>query len=283
LALSALGGLALLSACPSPAAAAESTSPPGFCSTAVVRDYAAPLEAMPAVRPLPADGELPFGPSRLRVRRLEFWPQSNPALLTEAGKVGFRLGFSAAAPSGRLGWQVTARLLRVSRDRLRDRLVARRDLRVERLHPGRGPRLEFSVGEEPSFYRLELEFRDAAGHRLGRFGAYYRMMAPVSDLRLAVNGSTFHPGETVSTCIENFGNRERTYGECTLGFQREEAPGVWSPYPSAPQACSAVGYFLAAGHATQGGSLTIPLNAPPGRYRAVFGEASAEFQVTPQT
>jgi hypothetical protein len=270
-----MGALGLLLVCgvfPAPASAA------GFCENKTVEAYSAPLEEMPPLPPVSPYNELPFGPARLGIA--EIYHQE---IVTHASTLGFEIeyGSGAGGPTRRLDWLVVGRLVRVSPGERTRKVVEKRIRRVASMQPGNTLKFRFPVSADPSLYRLELDFHGPSGERLGRFGEYFRVMLPRSDLRLSLNGSAFRPGDTVASCIENHGTEGFTYGACDPAYQRLEGE-QWAHYPPGPvPPCVAIAHQLAAGYEAPGAGLTIPSDAPPGTYRVALDSASAEFQVLP--
>lgn len=251
-----------------------SASASGFCENGVVNDYSTPFESMPPLRPFPSSNDLPFGPSRLWIAKTH-----HPTVLTGETNLGLQLEYGAGAggPTRRLDWVVVGRLGRLSRDGARH-VLEKKIRRIARMQPGNRIEFRFPISAEPSLYRLELDFQRGSGKRFGRFGEYLRVVRPNPDLRLGLSGVLFHPGETVSTCIENYGTQELSFGACDPGFERLEG-GVWTRFPPEPRPCIAIAYILGAGMAKPGSTLAIPPDAPAGSYRAALYGAMAEFQV----
>lgn len=243
----------------------------GFCETGVVHNYLKPLEEMPALRSVPVTGSLPFGPAGLFIGERAVGP-------VVAGKTlaGFSLSFGSRmeAPSPRLGWTVVARLVRVARRERVRRLLEKRTARLARMNPGERRRFSFRVSGKPSLYRLEIEFRNREGRRIGRFGEYLRVLGPNRKARLALKGTSFRRGETVSPRLENYGTETLLYG---LDYSIQFHDGTeWARSPSfPPQPVLRIGLRTGPGETAACWKVTIPEDAPPGRYRFVWsGRAS---------
>lgn len=277
-AIAALAALALLAATPKGAAA---ISPPGHCANAVARDFEAPLRKLPRVRPAPADGVLAFGPGGTslhpRAQRLGVVLSGNDG--RRARQPGYELAFArtGAKRAARLDWIVTVKLARIGAGGETGRTLAWKRKRIRRASgayelalPPQGRRAK---------YRVQVVIRDRDGKRLARFAEYFRVMPPIDDIRLTLNGSAFEPGETIEACLENHGTGVVPHDACGFGVQRLVGAG-WVHSPLAPPVpCPAIGLYLPPGETTPGGSTTIPADAEPGRYRARFGGATAEFEV----
>lgn len=260
----------------SPAAAA------GFCENTVAHNYAQPLEEMPALRPVPADRELSFGP-----RSIHLFPHASQVVLAEqAGRVGYTLKIPPkSSKSGNpnlplLNWLVTAKLARVdSRGRTRELLGSRRG-RVT--GPGNNGSFGLELPGEPGYYRVEIVFRNGAGKRLGRFGEYVRVVPSVSDARLTLNATSFRPGEAVSACLENYGTTTVSFGSCGISIESFDASSWQRSSIDPPRECAGVLLALGAGRAAYAGNFDIPSDAPPGAYRAsIDGSPYSEFVIEP--
>jgi hypothetical protein len=269
----------------------------GFCDTQVVRDYTKALKRLPSV-PAPP-GRLNFGPARVFLGRAGIGPlQLGPA------ERGFNLSYApyeaeATRPTGRLGWHVTARLVKFDRRGRRlgqpqevERLV-KRLWPVNDNHHGLG--FTFDVPGKPALYRLELVFENGRGERLARFGERFRVLRPSLDVDFFLNRATFRRGETVRAWLVNRGAAFLNFG---LGQTIEyfdgaawTSPPVWTSSGPIP----AIGLSAFPGTKTSCWSTRIPADAVPGTYRfaktvdyatsAPFGRGTpldlgAEFTVT---
>lgn len=266
--------LPLLLGSTSPASAA------GFCETKVVRDYAKPLEQMPRLRAVPADRRLPFGPHGVYL-----FPRSNVQILLPKSRerVGYTLRI---VKSGKLSnpdlpplkWLVTAKLVRVDpHGRLRELLKWRRR-RI--IGPGDNGDFGFGAPKRLGNYRVEIAFRSGIGRLLGRFGEYFRVLAPIADPRLTLNAASYSPGESVLACFENYGTTTLGYDNCGISIQSYNGSAWEQAAIYTPRACADVGLELGPGEASYVGNFIIPADAPPGSYRAVLARAfTAEFQI----
>jgi hypothetical protein len=278
------------------AAAAPASASATFCQTAVVHDYMKPLEQTPAIRPVPLDGHLPFGPARVFVGR------ANPLqLLVGPSEAGFSLSFSpyyrGAKYSPLLNWIVEARFASVDRrGETRELLGIRREdvkrLRSDESGSGR-LLLSFDV-KQPGLYRVEMTIERPSGKRLVRYGEYIRMVPRRENLRLALPTAQVRPGEVVSPWLENRGTESLFYG---LGYAIERWNGsAWEPVPLPFSAVPAIGLGTGPGRAASCWSYQVPSDATPGRYRFVLrldrgwgiwsaqereATLTAEFEVTP--
>jgi hypothetical protein len=266
----------------------------GFCETGVVRNYMKPLEAMPRLPEVPSTNELPFGPAGLFLSERAVGP-----IVSGSSLAGFALSFGSPAltPSPRLDWTVAARLVRVARRERARRTIARRIALVKRIGSHGIRRFSFRLPARPSLYRLEIEFRNRAARRIGRFGRYVRVLRPRRDARLILKTTSYRPGEAVSPVLENRGTESLLYG---LAYSIESYDGAgWARSPiDRPRPVPLIGLRTGPGETASCWSFTIPLDAPPGLYRFAWSgmtsretiparngrlELNAEFQVVPST
>jgi hypothetical protein len=263
-----------------------------FCVPAVLRDYEAPLEALPKVREPPRSGRLPFGPARLRFAPVAGQSEAD-ALATEAEGIEFRFSLSGAELGPKdLDWDVTSRLMRV--DRAGNELPSQRR-KVEhlgRLAVGRSYEVGFGRAGSHGLYRYDLVFRDRAGGLLGRFHRYYVVVSPNWNTQLVLNGTSFRPGDEVRSQIQNPGPYRLSYG---LAFSIDRKEGDrWVGVPLATLfgegfAFPALGLNLGPGEADGcSAGFAVPESMEPGLYRIVkvvstggLTTLGAEFTIEP--
>lgn len=259
---------------------ATASAKPGTCDSGVAWNYERPLEALPPLPEVPSSHELPFGPGgvRLTERSSHLVLQTSPE---EIGETGVGRMVLTVPPGTRVDWLVTVKLTRVNVEgeprELADFL--RRRVRGS----GAGGLYEVELPEDPALgqYKREMVIRDGrTGSKLGSYGSYSRVVAPLSELKLTLNGTTFRPGDTVEACLENYGTTSTSHGDCGIGIEVMEN-GAWIRSPKdPPHACTLIARVLRAGASTFAGSWQVPSDAPPGQYRASQGgTAFAEFQV----
>lgn len=249
-----------------------------FCETKSIRDYEKPLKQLPKEgRGLPADGELPFGPQGLLLRQVG----GNPLVYGSEG-LGFSLSYDrGVAARPRLDWRVTAKLAWINR---RGEVIARlasaqrrlgRGPNVRRLRSERGITLQMPFRFRTALYRLEVVFRNRSGAKLGRFVEHVRALRYRSNPELALNGSSFGPGETVFAQARELGSGWLSLYD-TYSIERYDGAG-WAQAPINPHQVSIlIGPPVGPGEATSATcwAFTVPAGAPPGSYRfAVRGES----------
>ena len=253
----------------------------GFCEKHVVADYEQPLREMPQLASPDPKAKLRFAsrPVYLEKRR-----EGPLYLLGRQKQVGYALSIPPPPPAARkrpaLDLLVTSKLAEVDSTGSTKRILDTRRKRVT------GPKsagwMDLDLPDRVAYLRLEIVFRNKAGKRLGRYGEYLRVVPEVTDVRMTLNGTTFHPGETVEACLENYGTTETDFGACEPSLQVLEN-GAWARPAFVKLAyCPAIAYILQAGWATRLGRIALPPDAPPGQYRAHrFGrtEMSTEFTV----
>jgi hypothetical protein len=263
-----IGAIAWLSAF----GASSDSAGAAFCETGIVHNYKQPLEQLPHIREAPLREHLSFGPARIFMGQIGSGP-----LVVGSDAVGFGLSYSPFYPghhlSPPLNWLVEAQLARVDRHGRTTQTLEKISKRVGRLRstddqPSGDLDLSFPVSK-PALYRVEITFTDRTGKRLGRYGKYFRVLRPSQDARLTLNGTEFHPGETVTARLENHGTDSLSYG---LGRTIERYDGsTWTVAPESSQgAVPAIGLSSGPGESASCWSFTIPPSEPPGRYRFVW-------------
>ena len=179
-----------------------------FCTGTVIRDYSAPLAALPKVRELPASGRLPFAPRGL-------WLGGGEANVIRAGdSIQFRfLNRGPARAEARLGWYVTSRLVQVDRSGRAVRVAKRKRQRIGLIHKIEKQLFGFARSPRPGLYRFDIAFRDRTGELLGRYHAYYGVVRRRLAVRLHLKGNLFRPGDVIYGRVENRGTEWLFYGE----------------------------------------------------------------------
>jgi hypothetical protein len=186
-----------------------------FCKGSVLRDYAAPLREMPAVRRVPAKGLVDLGRVSLRISAL-------PTILAGGGLVGFRTDPAAdTSLKGGGAWTIRLTLTRLNASgRPRNgQGQRRRILHVARLGqlPERIRSLTFRVGPVPAFYRVDIRFRGNGGAERNwrdtrRFSEYFRVVRRTVEAALVTESRIYTPGDVVRARIENEGTSGLTFG-----------------------------------------------------------------------
>jgi hypothetical protein len=255
------------------ASSAAAVEPTDFCAEQVVHDYLRPLKELQETGALPPS--LYFGPRNLRVSTLE-------PLLVGGGWVGYSLYVKRGVGAGvvHLGWSVKTKLSRINRfgDEVESIRVWRRQIGV--LSDRNASGVRFKLGDEPGLYRLVGEIRNKRGKRLGGFGYSARVVSPITAARLALNASSFSPGQTVLGHVENLGTTSASFG---LGLTIERLEGsTWSVAPESPTGpVPAIAYIVPAGmSANRCSSFTIPASMALGHYRMTLTpEITTEFDL----
>jgi hypothetical protein len=235
---------------------------PTSCEPTIVRDYRAPLKALPRVRALPPSGQLPFAPRNTKLGRL------TRSILVGKVAVGFR--FRSEASSARkltLNWVVQGQVVRIDRRDMTSKIVLSRIERYTSV--SRIQRVGMWLGElrVPGFYRVAVTFsRLSDGVVLGRYEEYARVVKPTTHVRLTPAVQQVSAGEKIDFRIENFGTRPVGAGE---EFKLEGfANGGWVFSAASPRGpwLEALG-LLRSGEAGMCQSFEVPPDLSPGRYR----------------
>lgn len=260
---------------PGRAAAVAYEPEPAFCGQTAVHDYLRPLAKLPQLR-WPADSRLGFAPRiHLSAPTQLLVPNNGPP------QIGYRLYVDPSATGTmRPRWSVTAFLARISWGGRVLKRIGKAQHEGVSLSPSRSSGRRWTVGGNPAAYRLVLVFRAPSGNRIATLGRYFRVVKPTENSRLALNASAFRPGQTIFAQLQNLGTKPLTYG---YGYWIDKlTPSGWVEAPENPRMpVPAIALVLRGGQASKCESFDIPSSMPPGRYRILHGEASAEFDVLP--
>lgn len=239
-----------------------------FCGGDIARDYEAPFQRMPPVRP-PPEGELPFGPRNMSMFRVDW-----RSVVLRGGDLGYRFGAkNAGTRTLRLNWDVAARLIAVD---VRGRPI--REVGQERKrftsvggYDERGydlPEFIFPA-KRVGLYRFDLSFKSLRGRAIGRYREYFRVVPRTVKMDLRLSSTEFHPGETAYARVANLGTNgmnvpfryavERLDGAAWVGAGVTTTPGdALSPEEN---------WWMQGGELVPCTEYAIPLDAKPGRYR----------------
>lgn len=235
------------------------------CPTVKTRDLAAAMRGFPAIRHVPASGRFPFGPRKMRITPVESPVQAG------RGRVGFRIGlFPMSGTRRRLGWAIHLRVIRLSAHGAERGSVAERRIRL--IHSQEVGREEASIGAlvsgTPAFYRLDMAIDSASGAVLGSYSEYVRVVVPTINVRLALDGDLFRPGDLLAIRIENRGTVGIAFQPVHLRLERETSAG-WRAIPQErpPSFGAARQVFVVGGGAGPCDGLRLPTNLPAGRFR----------------
>lgn len=262
--------LAILCARAVPASAAVfATYGKSWCKGTPVRDYWAPLKALPSVRRAPE--QLPFGPHNLNLYSI--------GSQVIVGKGGFGYGFfdkTYRHRTLRLSWEVSARISRIDSRGEPIQVIKTRTLRLTDVpDPAEEIDLWLGVPAGPALYRYDLEFHDLqSGELLGSYSEYLRVVRRTFHARIAVNRPTFRPGQTAYARVENPGTEGIFFG-LEYDVQRFDA-GRWAHYPSGHGGGTLlIGLSMGSGGSGWCMRFHVPATAEPGWYRFVKNLAPA--------
>jgi hypothetical protein len=148
----------------------------------------------------------------------------------------------------------------------------RQHVLVEALHhleitKGRGFR--FAQRPKPGIYRIDLEFQNGQGRRLALYKEFVRVLPRRVALRIAVDKSVVHAGETVFGRVENRGTVDALFPEGAALIAEHEANGTWVRVPVGQGDLFLEGAadFVRRGRASRCTSFKITSELPPGKYR----------------
>lgn len=158
---------------PTPSVSAVTYEPvPAFCDgNIVLHDYLRPLRRMSKLHSPPASGRVRFGPAAIGFK-------TYAPLVVGDGTVGYNLYLRQSFGGVRLNWDALVTLVRVDWRGRPLRVVERKRQRLGRVTRRHSAGLRLQVGGQPAPYRLTVVFRNEAGHRLGVYRFYTRVVVP---------------------------------------------------------------------------------------------------------
>lgn len=280
LGLIAAVGAALVAPAGVPGAADPGPTGPNFCERTIV----VKVPWFPGWEPNP-DGELGFGPPRIRMRIL-------PRLVAVGGKVGYEL-FLHSGARAHPHWRVRTSLSRFRPPGLH-LFMRSKERQVQTIGRDRSVRFLFEVPIEPAYYMVTAFFTSPNGRRaFGFFRFYFRAIRPTRAARLSLDADSYARGQTVFARIESHGTEPVLYG---AGYRIERYDGTsWSLAPESPDIFILPLYSAFPGESGEECSaFPIPSSMAPGHYRMTkevgFGRparegeeatVTAEFDVLP--
>ena len=264
-------------ALPSTAVAFPWNSTP-FCEGKPVTGFLKQLDRMPSLRdPTEFERLGPWAPRSVYLSGSE-------TIQTGPASVGWALRYGILPR--RLDWLVTAKMtevnsrgMPVSRSRTKQTKVGR---------PGQNAfgDLSFAVSDDPAIHRVDIYFRNPGGKLLGRFGKYFRIMEPQSNVRLKLSATTYQPGDKLYARVENLGTEHVTYG---VPYSIQWFDGEsWLKAPQSPSGPWIMPLWASPpGRSGNCNSFVIPADMPLGKYRVAKHlqdpqtTLTAEFDLVP--
>lgn len=238
-----------------------------FCEGAKVRDYEAPFDALPAIRHVRLDEDLPFGPRNMSIYQSAF-------SRVIVGEGGFGYGFFDETYGIRkkvdLDWDVETTLSRIDR---RGEVLG--EVASEDQYFGVVTEIDemsfwLDAPPGPALYRYDIEFREhGSGKVLGSYSEYLRVVKPTFHAGIAINRLQFEPGQEAFARVENRGTSWIQFG---LAYEVQKFEGGrWVAQPFGSGVWPAVGLILPGGYSGWCMRYQIPSDASPGRYRFLKG------------
>lgn len=183
-----------------------------------VKDYLAPIEEAAPVRGVPESGVLPFAPPGLSLQRLGNGPQVGP------GRIGFAFHDEALNWPRRLNWVIKARLVKVNAKGHVMKVVRRKTERIgtRKIEYETVTGQRFGVPGNPALYRVDLDFENIQGRKLGRYSEYFRVMKGRYQVIMTLSDTQVAFGQTLRARIENLGTEPVT---ADLGLAIEKRDG----------------------------------------------------------
>jgi len=254
-----LGAIVVLALAGRATSAATPEAEAAFCQSTPVRDYLAPLKALPKLRAPSTTGHIGMGLRRLRMESL-------PQLAIGKQQIGFSLTLRKKGPVLKRDWIVTTTLERVNSSGRPVEMLRRTRSEGLRVLSNRH---DFGVSfwvEKPDLYRVSVSFNTADGREIGELGFYFRAVPRTHHARLVLDATTYRAGDTVLGRIENFGT-DMVIRDGTYAIERLEG-STWTPTTVSPEGARQSIYSVIGGET---GKDCIPFPIPstmaPGHYR----------------
>jgi hypothetical protein len=237
------------------------------CPTAPTRDFSASMRHFPAIRHVPSDGNLPFGPTATALSSLSDSVQAG------SGRLGFRLTLSRQPPlKRRLRWQMELHVMKLDARGNERSLVAHRKTTLgldQKL--GKGEALVSApVSSASAFFRLDIAIRKRNGHTLGRYSEYVRVVPPRVNVKLLISADALEPNDVILSRIQNRGTVAVAHEPRNLRLERRTRSGwrnVRQDTSSSNSAPSARVGIVPGGALSSCNGRRIPSDAIPGTYR----------------
>ncbi len=240
----------------------EESARNAFCGDETVRDYRFPFRRMRALHEVPESGRLPFAPKGILLKVLDDGLRVGP------GAIGFALTDNAIGQDRLLNWRITAGLVRVDGRGRPGGLLKTRAWRLGTvdLHNEDGV-LHLSVNGQPTFYRMDITFRNNTGKRLGRYAAYFRVVRPNVNVELVSSDQSLEQGQSLHARVENLGT-ESVAPDSRIYLEQFDAH-EWHPVTSylTPGRRPQIRAVLPAGQAARCVEIQIPNEQGVGLYR----------------
>lgn len=234
-----------------------------FCNPGkAYREYG--FAKLPPIRELPAGGRLPFAPAGVGITGY-----FGGHVVTQQTDFGFAVRDEMFERNFRLDWTVSAQMWLLGGQGKPLGEVGSTTLRIGQLDPEQGARLGVETLAKRAFYRLDVQFADAAGAQLGSYSAYVRLARPFWKAELRLDRRAYGPGQQVVIRLENLGTESFSYGE-EFGVQRREG-GSWVTDPKLTPDVWADLLNSSGPGASDCGAVRLPRNTAAGRYRIVKG------------
>jgi hypothetical protein len=247
-----------VTAAPPAVAVIYEPAPPGFCERQTLHDYLRPLDRMPKLHAPAKTGQIGIGPQSLRLR-------SSSPFVVGSSTVGFTLAVAQRKPLY-LPWSATASLVQVNGNGKPVGRPRHLEKSVGLIRPFKGDHFQFEISGKAALYRVTVAFWGASRQKLAEFGAYYRVLPPISRARLAANSLSYRPESIVFGRIENYGTLRVAYG---VPFAIERLEGsTWVEAPESPDGPWILPLlFSLPGESGSCNGFWIPPSMPPGTYR----------------
>jgi hypothetical protein len=183
------------------------------------------------------------------------------------GRVGYRFTESSSPNPVFVNWTVTETVWAVDSHGEHPVEVGHTGIYVNSINVQHEPSIELSPPHREGFYRFDLRIL-ARGRTIGTYSSYLKLVRPSSRARLRLEHHVVRAGGLIRWRLGNLGSEQISFGgEPTV--QRWEK-GAWTHVHGIDEGISLLMlFFLPPGAEGECGSLRLPADLAPGRYRLV--------------
>lgn len=241
---------------------------PANCRDHVAVDYLRPLRRLPDVHQ-PPNGQLEFAP------RVELHPVATSPIQVSGGYFGYAFSVHDSSREWKPNWRVRARIARVDRKGEEGRILDEKRRVLGRVRGIDQLRFALPLRFGNGIFRYTLEIERLSGHRLATFEQYVRVVPRHFAAGLWLDATQYQPGSSLYLQVRNFGSLRLRYleGGSMEMWDGEDWVRANFGLPERRRSRKLVvrtvkkRVVLFAGQASRCAVVTLPLNAPPGKYR----------------
>jgi len=234
---------------------------PDACRKRIVSDYLRPLNGLPAAHPPPANGRLRGAP-----RRVHLYPVMDGLIQVGGNSFGYAFSVEGLLREWRPGWIVRSQLARVAMNGREGQVLEAQQRTLGRIRSVKMLNFSLPLRFGTGIYRYRLEIESGDSKRIAVYDQYVRVVPRHFNAGVWLNAEHYRPGAELFSQVRNFGTLQVTFGEDIQVEVFNGSTWVQADFQSPSRRNKRLAVLLA-GQASSCSALTIPLAAPPGRYR----------------